>query len=64
MQKPEPQSARRCAARAFLQSACGNIAAILLLALAGVLPDFPNWQLALLILTAAAAAALTAHIMN
>ena len=64
MQQTRPVSAGLRAVRTFLQTACGMLAAILLFAFAGILPEVPDWQPALLILTASAAAALIARIMN
>lgn len=64
LQEKRTVSPRRRAARTFLQSACGMLAAVLLYALIGLLPQFPNWQLVLLILTASAAAAGIARMMN
>ncbi len=64
MRNPHMVSPRRRAARTFLQSACGMLAAVLLYALSGTMPQIPNWQLILLILTAASAAAGIARLMN
>ena len=64
MRNVHPVSPRRRAARTFLQSLCGMLTVLLLLALTGGLPQLPNWQIALLILSAAALSGGIARIMN
>lgn len=64
MKHLRPVTAGMRAARTFLQSACGMLAAVLLCAWNGHLPELPGWQLALMILFASAAAAGIARIMN
>ena len=64
MKPKNPVSARMRAFRTFLQSVCGMLAAVLLCALTGALPAVPGWQIALMILFSASAAALIARIMN
>lgn len=64
MRNVHPVSPRRRAARTFLQSLCGMLIVLLLLALTGGLPQLPNWQIALLILGAAALSGGIARIMN
>ena len=64
MRRLHPVSPLRRAIRTFLQSACGMLGAVLVFACAGALPQMPDWQLALLILSASAAAAGLARLMN
>ena len=64
MRNVHPVSPLRRAARTFLQSLCGMLIVLLLLALTGGLPQLPAWQIALLILSAAALSGGIARIMN